>query len=87
MLKAVNRTGHAEAATIRIDGVTRLAETARVTNLSHSDPDAENTLFDPELVVPGQSAFRGVATQFPYTLEPYSLTILRIGIGVRRESQ
>jgi alpha-L-arabinofuranosidase len=52
---------------------------ARVTVLSHNDAAVENTLDDPDVVVPVESVFSDVGPEFTFTFKPYSLTIFRIG--------
>lgn len=77
VLKAVNRAGEPRPVKILATGLEEIGPTARVTTLGHQDPTAENTLDDPEVVVPVESRITGVAQQFSLTLPAYSLTILR----------
>ena len=77
VLKAVNRAGEPRPVKILATGLAEIGPTARVTTLGHQDPTAENTLDDPEVVVPVESRITGVAQQFSLTLPAYSLTILR----------
>jgi alpha-L-arabinofuranosidase len=77
VLKAVNRAGEPRLVKILATGFQEIGPTARMTTLGHQDPTAENTLDDPEVVVPVESRITGVAQQFRLTLPPYSLTILR----------
>jgi alpha-L-arabinofuranosidase len=83
VLKIVNRAKDLRLVHLRIGGVEGLGSAASVTTLSHEDPTAENTLDDPEVVVPVASKFTGVAPEFGYGLPPHSLTILRFAGRVR----
>jgi alpha-N-arabinofuranosidase len=77
VLKVVNRSNEPRQVKVQMTGLERIASTAKVTTLSHQDPTAENTLDDPEVVVPVESQMSGVGSEFTYTLTPYSLTIFR----------
>ena len=52
--------------------------TVEITTLGNPDPTVENTLGDPEVVVPVESRMPVPGAQFAYRFAPYSLTILRI---------
>ena len=80
VLKVVNRAACGHAVTVRLRGLAAPGPTAEVTTLSHADPTAENTLDDPQVVVPATSRFDGIGPEFSYTFQPYSLTILRIAL-------
>jgi alpha-N-arabinofuranosidase len=78
VIKVVNRSGGGQRARFQIDGFDRLATTARVTTLGHEDPTVENSLFDPEVIVPQASSIDEVGPTLTYLFSPYSLTILTI---------
>jgi alpha-L-arabinofuranosidase len=79
IIKAVNRAGSPRTLTIKVRGIEKMGSKAKVTVLSHDDAAVENTLDDPDVVVPVESEFSGVRPEFTFTFKPYSLTILRIG--------
>ena len=58
--------------------LSRLGAKAKAITLAGSDPDADNTLDQPDRVNPRQSDFVCGKPSFTYTVEPYSLTTLRI---------
>jgi alpha-L-arabinofuranosidase len=78
ILKALNPGPAPLDTTIRIKGAAKLKPMARVITLAGEKETDENTLDEPNKVVPVASTFEGVAPEFNYTLMPYSLTILRI---------
>jgi alpha-N-arabinofuranosidase len=55
-----------------------LGNKARIITLTNPDPDAENSLDQPDAVVPRKGELPGIAPVFTCTLTPYSLTTLRI---------
>ena len=73
----MNRAGEPRPVKILTTGLEEIGPTARVTTLGHQDPTAENTLDDPEVVVPVESQITNISQQFSLTLPAYSLTILR----------
>jgi alpha-L-arabinofuranosidase len=78
ILKAVNPGPDPLDTTIRINGSVKLRPTARVITLASAKPTDDNTLDEPNKVVPVESSFDGVGPEFKYFLMPYSLTIIRI---------
>ena len=64
VLKAVNRSAKPCQVNVRMTGLQELGLTARVTTLSHQDPTAENTLDDPDMVLPAESLFSGIGPSF-----------------------
>ena len=78
IIKALNPGPAPMDTAIRIQGATKLNPQARVITLAGDKPTDENTLEDPNKVVPVESTFDGVAPEFHYNLKPYSLTIFRI---------
>ena len=79
IIKAVNPGSSPLNTTFRIAGANQLEPKARVITLSGGKPTDENTLEEPAKIRPVESAFEGVAPEFNYSLQPYSLTIFRIG--------
>ena len=78
IIKAVNPGPHALDTTFRIESSATLTPTARVTTLSSANLTDENTLEEPDKVVPVASTFDGIGPEFHYSLKPHSLTILQI---------
>jgi alpha-L-arabinofuranosidase len=78
VLQMVNPQSQAHRAAIQLRGLGNDSRKARVTTLAGAGPGAENTLENPGAVTPRQSDFDGIAPEFEYTLEPYSLTTLRV---------
>lgn len=78
IIKAVNPGSAPLDTTIRIGGAVKLKSQARVITLAGDQPTNENTLDEPDQVIPVESTFDGVAPEFKYILKPYSLTIFRI---------
>ena len=78
IIKAVNPGSAPLNTTFRIEGAARLKPKARVFTLASAKPTDENTLDEPNKVVPVESTFEGAAPEFRYSLKPYSLTIFRI---------
>jgi len=78
IIKALNPGATPLDTTFRIEGAAKLNPKARVTTLAGEKPTDENTLDEPNKVIPVESTFEGVAPEFHYHLKPYSLTIFRI---------
>jgi len=78
IIKAVNPGSAPLNTTFRIEGAAKLKPKARVLTLASAKPTDENTLDEPNKVVPVELAFEGAAPEFQYSLKPYSLTIFRI---------
>ena len=83
VLKIVSRAAVPRTVTVQLSGSSPLSGTARVITLSHDDPAAENSLDDPEVVVPREAARDIPGAQFTHTLPAYSLTVLRMPREVR----
>ena len=77
IIKVVNRSSEAKPITVRSAGLKMAGSVARVTTLGNPDPTAENTLDDPDVVIPATSEISGVAEGFTLTLPAHSLTIAR----------
>ena len=80
VLKIVNRATTPRPVTITLDGCDAPAKTAQVITLAHNDPTAENTLDDPELIVPHQTECEITGSEFCLTLPANSFTVLRLEI-------
>ena len=80
VLKLVNRTGAPTPLRIGLNGCGSLEKSARLITLSHNDPTAENSLDDPDLIVPRETQCEIGGSDFGLTLPANSFTVLRLGI-------
>jgi len=78
VLKIVNRSNALRTVAIQLDGCRSLAKNARVITLHHDDPTAENSLGDPEVIVPHDTSVAISGSEFQHPLPANSLTVLRI---------
>ena len=81
VLKIVNRSTAPRAITIQLNGCGLPAKTAQLITLSHNDPTAENTLDDPDLIVPRETTVVITGSEFQHTLPANSLTVLRLALA------
>lgn len=80
ILKVVN-TGPAEKPiTINIAGPKRVGTTGKTFVLASSDLKAENSLDNPTRVAPVERPISISGNQFPFTLTPQSLTVIRLAL-------
>jgi len=77
IVKAVNVGDQPLTATIDLKGVTT-GDSMKVTTLSSGSLADENTIEEPDRIVPEESTAQIAGTAFDYEFKPYSLTILRI---------
>ncbi|MEI7947414.1 MAG: alpha-L-arabinofuranosidase C-terminal domain-containing protein [bacterium] len=80
LLKIVNRAASPRPVMIRLNGSGTLAKAAQVITISHDDPSAENTLDEPDLILPREAVCDISGSEFLQTLPANSLTVLRLGI-------
>ncbi|NJK97519.1 MAG: hypothetical protein HC905_23780 [Bacteroidales bacterium] len=78
IVKVVSKKQTALPVTINFEGVKKLGEIAKVTTLWHSDPTAENSLDNPNEVVPQITELPVKGVGLACTLKPNSLTVIRI---------
>ena len=78
IIKVTNPTAEPVTGRITLKGLTGLGRTAKVITLGHTDATAENTLENPDVVVPTQSQMAVSGSEFSATFAPNSLTILRL---------
>jgi alpha-L-arabinofuranosidase len=78
VLKFVNRTGSAKSVSVVLRGFDAVGGNAKLTTLANGDPTAENSVAEPDAVVPVESAAAVSGPEWNITLGPYSLTILRL---------
>ena len=80
LLKIVNRAASPRPVMIRLNGSGTLAKAAQVITISHDDPSAENTLDEPDLILPREAVCDIPGSEFLQTVPANSLTVLRLGI-------
>ena len=78
LLRVVNRAATPKQVQVRLHGLPAIGRVAKVTTLSHDDPKAENTVDDPDAVLPRETTFDKAGAEFHYTVHPYSLTLIRL---------
>jgi alpha-L-arabinofuranosidase len=77
VLKVVNRSPEFQMVEIQMRGIAKIGSQAKVVTLGHEDANIENSVIEPERIVPVESVFDGAAERFCYPFPPYSLTVLR----------
>ncbi len=77
IIKVVNGDGTARTLPISLT-CDEVAANGQVIVMKAASDKEENSLDNPEKIVPVTSAYNGFSKQFNYTFEPYSFTILRI---------
>jgi alpha-L-arabinofuranosidase len=76
VLKLVNRAATAREVTVELPGVAG----ARATTLSADDPTAENSLDDPDVVVPRESRCAVANGVLRHTLPANSFSVVRLAL-------
>lgn len=76
LLKVVNNKGTSESVDITLNGAGNINPVGHSTTLT-GDPDAENSLTNPNNLVPSTATFT-VSTNFKYLFPAYSITVLRM---------
>jgi alpha-L-arabinofuranosidase len=77
-LKLVNANSNAKPVSIVLDGVPEVKKIAKVVTLRASTTAATNSIREPEKIVPIESRFERVSSQFTYELPPYSIQVIRL---------
>ncbi len=77
-LKLASRAATPQEVRLSISGVNRVSPEATLTVLSSADPDAGNSLEEPQRIVPVKRSLRGVAREFTLTVPAYSVSVLEI---------
>lgn len=78
ILKMVNVLSVPVSTTIKLNGVPSIAPNAQYSLLTSATPQDENTLNDPDRVIPVGGMITNASTNFVYDLPAYSLVILRL---------
>jgi alpha-N-arabinofuranosidase len=77
-LKMVNATASPRTLTIRLNGVSQVSKNGKIISMSASTTQSTNTVLDPKKIVPREGTIRNAATQFSYTLPPYSIQVVEL---------
>jgi len=77
-LKMVNATASPRTLTIRLNGVSQVSKNGKIISMSASTTQSTNTVLDPKKIVPREGTIRNAATQFSYTLPPYSIQVMEL---------
>ncbi|MGE5521824.1 MAG: alpha-L-arabinofuranosidase C-terminal domain-containing protein [Candidatus Dadabacteria bacterium] len=80
-LKVVNTLGKKQPVEIKLDGLSKVLPEATMIVVKGDNPEATNSIKDPEKIIPITSKIKGVAPVFTRTLDPYSVTILQMQAG------
>lgn len=77
-LKMVNTIGKKQPVEIRLNGMGKVSSEATLVVIKGDQPEATNSITDPENIVPVTTKIKGVAPVFTRSLDPYSVSILQI---------
>jgi alpha-N-arabinofuranosidase len=79
-LKMVNTIGKKQPVEIRLNGIGKgkVSPEATLIVIKGDQPEATNSITDPQNIVPVTSTIKGVAPVFTRSLDPYSVSILQI---------
>jgi alpha-L-arabinofuranosidase len=77
-LKMVNATAFPRPLTIRLNGVSQVSRNGKIISMSATTTQATNTILDPKRMVPNESTIHNAASQFSYTLPPYSIQVMEL---------
>jgi alpha-L-arabinofuranosidase len=78
IVKAINLASEPVAASLKLRSVDQVAPEATAIVLQSADLSANNSLDEPNRIVPHASRIDGVATEFEHQFPPNSFTILRL---------
>ena len=80
VIKFVNATEKPFTARIELAGAESVGRTGKAIVLTSGEPSDENSLDNPEKVVPEERVYKGFSDRFTYTFDPWSFTVLRIKV-------
>jgi alpha-L-arabinofuranosidase len=86
-LKVVNMAGEVQPVNVTIHGIGDLESAGEAIVLTSDSPQDTNTLSDPRKIVPVSIAAPGLRQSFEYRFKPYSVTVLRIGVGHKHNGE
>ena len=84
ILKVVNTAPAQREVRINLAGAAKVNRAGRVLELASTDLKAENSLDAPTRISPVERPLAVPGADFPYTLAPNSLTVLRVGASAGR---
>jgi alpha-N-arabinofuranosidase len=79
-IKFASRAASPQSLRVQLSGVKRLAPTGTLTLMTSADPEAGNSLDEPQRIVPKSRPFPGVASQFTLDLPAYSVGVLEFEV-------
>ena len=79
IIKLVNVQPFPRQLQVKIEGVKRVARSARGISVANSNLKAENCLDEPRNIAPTQLRVSLPGAEFPFLTLPYSVTVLRVG--------
>ena len=77
-LKVVNASGVAQDVQLELAGKEKILPDGSALTIGADDPDATNTITEPQKIVPVTAAVKGVGKRFRYRFPAYSVTVLRM---------
>ena len=78
VIKVVNADTVPYKTRLVLDGAAKVNASGKVITLKADKATDENTLDEPEKIVPVEKAYSKFARKFSYTFEPLSVTVLRV---------
>lgn len=78
VLKATNYNPTPLRTDITLDGAGTVGRAGRLISISSDSLDGDNTLDEPQRIVPRETPLENCSSQFSVTLPPYSVNVLRI---------
>jgi alpha-L-arabinofuranosidase len=80
IIKVVNIDSLPQKISFSFKGIKLTGQPAEITELSHKDCNAENSLYNPNVVVPKKLDFYASNSGFEKDFQPFSLSIIRIKV-------
>lgn len=77
-LKVVNATGVAQNVQLELTGKEKVVQEGKTFTIGSDDPEATNTISEPQKVVPVSGSLKGVGKRFRHSFPAYSVTILQM---------
>jgi alpha-L-arabinofuranosidase len=78
VLKVVNYSPKQQKTTVKLNGAGAVVSEGTSETLSSASQEDENTVDEPQKIVPVTKTVKGLGRKFNYTFPPNSLTVLRI---------
>jgi alpha-N-arabinofuranosidase len=75
-LKFASRAATAQPLRVQVSGAGRLASTGTLTLITSTDPDAGNSLDEPQRIAPKSQPFTGISREFTLNVPAYSVGVL-----------